>query len=62
MKNLHLSDKESIFCGVCGGIAESTGLDPVIIRLLFVGGMMLNGMTFVLYILLWIIMPEEDND
>lgn len=62
MKNLHLSDKESIFCGVCGGIAESTGLDPVIIRLLFVAGAFFNGMTFVLYILLWIIMPEENND
>ena len=59
MKNLHLSDKESMLCGVCGGIAESTGLDPVIIRLLFVAGAFFNGMTFLLYFLLWIIMPEE---
>ena len=62
MKKLHLSDKENMLCGVCGGIAESTGLDPVIIRLLFIGGMMFHGMTFILYIILWIIMPEEDED
>jgi phage shock protein PspC (stress-responsive transcriptional regulator) len=44
--------------GVCGGIAEYTGLNPGAVRLLFVlfGWF---GPATLLYVALWIMMPKE---
>jgi len=35
-KKLYKSTKNKILGGVCGGIAEYFGIDPIIIRILFV--------------------------
>lgn len=35
MHKLHTSTKDKYFAGVCGGLAETTGIDVSIIRLLF---------------------------
>lgn len=48
--------------GVCGGIAEYFALDPTLVRvvaviLLLVGPV--GGMTFLGYIVLWIVLPES---
>lgn len=48
--------------GVCGGIAEYFSLDPTLVRvvaviLLLVGPV--GGMTFLGYIVLWIVLPES---
>ena len=45
--------------GVCGGIARSTGLDSWIWRLIFVVLFLAFGSGVLLYILLWIFVPEE---
>ncbi|MFT4022890.1 MAG: PspC domain-containing protein [Flavihumibacter sp.] len=47
---------DKIIGGVCSGLANYLGLDPVIIRILFV---LLFGALFWIYILLWIIVPSE---
>jgi phage shock protein PspC (stress-responsive transcriptional regulator) len=47
--------------GVCGGIAEYFGWDPTIVRIIYVG-LSLASAAFpgtVLYVLLWLIMPQE---
>lgn len=49
---------DKIIGGVCSGIANSTGIDPVIVRVLFV---LLFGALFWIYILLWIIVPAESE-
>lgn len=46
--------------GVCGGLAEYFNIDPTIIRLLFVLGFFMTGSaTFWVYIVMWIIVPEN---
>ncbi|WP_457420121.1 PspC domain-containing protein [Roseateles sp. P5_E7] len=45
--------------GVCGGIARTTGLDSWVWRLIFVVLFLAFGSGILLYILLWIFVPEE---
>ncbi len=45
--------------GVCGGLARVTGLESWIWRLIFTLGTLFVGSGLLLYILLWIFVPEE---
>ncbi|RTL18687.1 MAG: PspC domain-containing protein [Burkholderiales bacterium] len=45
--------------GVCGGIARATGLDAWVWRLIFTVLFLAFGGGILLYILLWIFVPEE---
>jgi phage shock protein PspC (stress-responsive transcriptional regulator) len=45
--------------GVAGGIAEYFDIDPVIPRILFVLLALANGIGLVIYIVLWIVVPER---
>jgi len=47
---------DKVIAGVCSGIANRTGVDPAVIRILFV---LLFGALFWIYILLWIIVPSQ---
>ena len=44
--------------GVCGGIAEYIGVDPVFVRLAFVIGALAGGVFVLAYLILMFIMPE----
>ena len=45
--------------GVCGGVARATGLDSWVWRLIFTVLFLAFGSGILLYILLWIFVPEE---
>jgi phage shock protein PspC (stress-responsive transcriptional regulator) len=45
--------------GVCGGLAHYFAVDPSLIRLVFVLLFVFGGSGFLLYVILWIILPEE---
>ena len=45
--------------GVCGGIARATGIESWIWRLLFSVLLIFGGTGLVIYLLLWIFVPEE---
>jgi len=45
--------------GVCGGIARATGLDSWVWRLIFTVLFLAFGSGILLYVLLWIFVPEE---
>lgn len=47
--------------GVCSGLARRFGLAPSLVRLLFILSCLLPGPQIVIYIVLWIIMPDEDR-
>lgn len=52
-------DKENnILGGVCAGLAAKFGIDALWIRLLFLVAFFVGGTGFLLYIILWIIIPE----
>ena len=53
------SRSDKMIGGVCGGIARYFNIDPVIVRLIFVLSVFLGGVSPLIYILLWIVMPEE---
>jgi phage shock protein C len=52
---------ERMIAGVCGGLGLYFGVDPVIMRLLFVVLALSTGLTLVLYPILWLIMPEASD-
>ncbi len=53
---LYRNEDDKILGGVCSGLANYMGIDPVIMRIIFV---VLFGALFWVYILLWIIVPSK---
>jgi phage shock protein C len=58
-KRLYRGVHDKMLGGVCSGIAKYIGVDPTIVRLLWVIAFFLFGIGFLAYILAWIIMPED---
>tara|TARA_Y100000310_G_C20700001_1_gene828862 strand:+ start:40 stop:270 length:231 start_codon:yes stop_codon:yes gene_type:complete len=59
MKKLYRSSSNRIIGGVCGGIGEYFGVDPTLIRLIWVFFTFVGGSGILAYIICWIIIPEE---
>lgn len=59
-KRLIKMQDDKMIAGVASGVANYLGLDPVIVRLLFVLLTLSHGSGLLLYLVLAIIMPEED--
>jgi phage shock protein C len=51
------SASNKVIGGVCGGLGEYFGIDPVIVRLIFVALVFAGGMSILLYPIMWLIMP-----
>jgi phage shock protein C len=45
--------------GVCSGLARRFGLSSGMVRLVFVASCLLPGPQFLLYLILWVLMPED---
>ncbi len=59
-KRLYRSRREKMLSGVCGGIAEYFGLDPVLVRIIWVVLALASlGTAILIYLLLWLIVPER---
>ena len=52
------SSSDRIISGVCGGLAEYFNIDSAIVRLVFVLAV-LSGISPLVYLVLWIVMPEQ---
>ncbi len=52
-KRLYRDENHKILGGVCSGIAAYFGIDPVIVRIVF----LISGVGFLAYILLWMFVP-----
>ncbi len=48
-----------MIAGVCGGLGEYFGVDPVLFRVLFVVLTLVGGTALVAYIILWVVIPPE---
>ena len=59
VNNLRRSRSERWIAGVCGGIARATGVEAWILRLIFTILALFGGTGVLLYILLWIFVPED---
>ena len=47
--------------GVCGGLGRYLAIDPVFVRLFFVILALTDGIGFLLYIVLWVVLPEAES-
>ena len=47
--------------GVCAGLARRFGMKPNTMRLIFVISCLLPGPQFLLYLALWILLPNEEE-
>jgi phage shock protein PspC (stress-responsive transcriptional regulator) len=50
-----------MIAGVCAGLARRFGMSAGLVRLLFVLSVLLPGPQVIAYIVLWILMPNEDK-
>jgi phage shock protein PspC (stress-responsive transcriptional regulator) len=51
--------RNRVIAGVCAGLARRFGMNPNTVRLLFVISCILPGPQFVIYLVLWVLMPAE---
>jgi phage shock protein PspC (stress-responsive transcriptional regulator) len=58
VKKMFRNPDDKVFGGVCSGISAYFGMDPVVIRLIFVLLIFFGGTGVILYLILWIILPE----
>jgi len=60
-KRLYRSRTERQVAGVCGGLAEYFKLDPTLVRIIFILITLFGGPGLVLYIILWLVLPDESK-
>lgn len=51
-----------ILAGVCAAIANRTGIDVGVVRILFVVSLAFGGLGFIAYLAGWALLPEESED
>jgi phage shock protein C len=62
MKELHRSRTNRMIAGVCGGIGEYFGIDPNVVRLVWVIVTAFTmGIGLLAYLIAWLILPEEGS-
>jgi phage shock protein C len=57
-RRLYRSRTDRKLAGVCGGLAQYSNIDATLIRVLFVVLALLGGPGLVIYLLMWILVPE----
>ena len=58
-KKLYKSNQNKMLDGVCGGIAEYFGIDPTVVRLIWVLFSLMGGCGILAYIITAIIIPRN---
>ncbi|HET9327146.1 MAG TPA: PspC domain-containing protein [Candidatus Eisenbacteria bacterium] len=58
-RRLYRSRRDRKIAGVCGGMAQYWGIDPVIPRLIWVAFALAAGAGFLAYLICWLVIPNE---
>ncbi|MEJ2266834.1 MAG: PspC domain-containing protein [Anaerolineales bacterium] len=61
-KRLYRSRKDRMIAGVCGGLGDYFGIDPTLVRLLFVFAALFYGPGILAYLILMLVVPEEPQE
>jgi hypothetical protein len=57
--SLFRNSNDKIIAGVCSGVAHALRIDPVVVRVLFALFLLGGGSGLIIYIILWVVMPEK---
>lgn len=49
---------DGVIGGVCAGLGDYLGLDPIIVRVIFIGSLFL-GLSIIVYPILWVLIPSD---
>jgi phage shock protein C len=60
-KHLVRSRNDRMIAGVAGGLAAAFNIDPLLVRIALLALAFLNGFGFMLYLALWLLVPNEDS-
>ena len=58
-KKLYRSRNNRMIGGVCGGLAQYLGIDPTVVRVIMALVTFVGGMSLLVYLLMWLLIPEE---
>jgi phage shock protein C len=58
-KRLYRSTKDSMIGGVCAGLANYFGMDPTVVRIIFLLLALFPANGVLIYLILWIVVPQE---
>lgn len=58
-KKLFRMRKSRVFGGVAAGLGKYLDVDPIIVRIILILITIFNGIGILIYIILWIVIPEE---
>ncbi|MBA0054198.1 PspC domain-containing protein [Streptomyces sp. AJS327] len=62
MSTLSRPRDNRVIAGVCAGLARRFGTTPTTMRLIFVASCLLPGPQFLIYLALWIMLPNEGRE
>ncbi len=60
-RRLYRSQTDKMLGGVCAGLGQYLDIDPTVIRLIFILAALLGGHGILLYLILWLVMPPENQ-
>nr|WP_294789900.1 PspC domain-containing protein [uncultured Mucilaginibacter sp.] len=58
-KRLYRDELNKKIAGVCAGLAEYLSVDVTVVRVIFVLALVLKGVGFLPYVVLWIVLPKK---
>ena len=61
MTTLYRPRNDRMIAGVCSGIARRFGIEPTIVRIIFVASLLLPGPQILIYLAAWLLMPDESS-
>jgi phage shock protein C len=56
------SKDDRVIAGVAGGLAQYFNLDPTLVRVAWVVAVVFGGFGFLAYVILWIVLPEGEQE
>jgi phage shock protein C len=60
-KRILRSRNDRMIAGVAGGLANYFGIDPLIVRIVLLFLAFFNGLGTLIYLTLWLLVPNEDS-
>jgi len=58
-KRLYRNETEKVLGGVCAGLGDFLGIDPVFLRIFFIIWTVMGELSVLIYVILWIVVPRS---